>query len=131
MKYIEDELRGYTQLKKRITEVRLEIEYPFQDEPDENIGGGRSNQTTSPTEVKATRLAMDKRLEHLQKVEDAIESTLNELDDRGKEFVTLMYLKRPQKYTMEGIAQKIHVSTRTAYNIRKLVIKRVAEKLGM
>ena len=130
MKYIEDELKGYVELKKHIAEVRLEVEHPW-NETDTNIGGGQGNLPSSPTEIKATRLVNDKRLKHLTEVEKAIEDMYTELDDRGKEFVNLMYFKKPRQYTIEGVAQRIHVSKRTAYNIRKEIIKRVAENLGM
>lgn len=130
MKYIEDELKGYTELKKRIAELRLEIEHPHREE-DENIGGGQSNLPGSPTERTATRLATDKELNYLLEIERAIEETYNACDDRGKEFISMMYFKKPQQYTMEGVAQRIHVSKRTAYNIRKEVVKQVAERIGI
>ncbi|MBC1401685.1 hypothetical protein [Listeria booriae] len=50
--------------------------------------------------------------------------------DPYHEFIELRYWRTNSNQTMEGIAQKIHVSRRTAYNMQNRIVQMVASELG-
>lgn len=128
--YLESELHAYTHIDKRITEIRQELMNPWK-EQDENIGGGRSNQNVSQTEVKATRLVTDKRLKKLEEMKQAISTVYEESNVIDRKLMEHFYFTKPRKLTMQGVAQKICVSPATAYRAQKKIIERLADELGL
>ncbi|MBC2372073.1 hypothetical protein HBP98_08690 [Listeria booriae] len=78
-------------------------------------------------------LYLDTRIERLTTVVQCIENVirnLNSLGDPYHEFIKLRYWRINSNQTMEGIAQKIHVSRRTAYNMQNRIVQMVASELG-
>lgn len=78
-------------------------------------------------------LYLDTRIERLSTVVQCIENVirnLNSLGDPYHEFIELRYWCTNSNQTMEGIAQKIHVSRRTAYNMQNRIVQMVASELG-
>lgn len=78
-------------------------------------------------------LYLDTRIERLTTVVQCIENVirnLNSLGDPYHEFIELRYWRTNSNQTMEGIAQKIHVSRRTAYNMQNRIVQMVASELG-
>ncbi|MBC1651080.1 hypothetical protein HCA00_00560 [Listeria booriae] len=78
-------------------------------------------------------LYLDTRIERLSTVVQCIENVirnLNSLGDPYHEFIELRYWRTNSNQTMEGIAQKIHVSRRTAYNMQNRIVQMVASELG-
>lgn len=128
-KHIESELYSYHDTLREINHLRKDIMFCNEND-DENVGGGRNNLPSSPTERIATRLATNKRLTRLEEVASAIEKVYTGLPDDYQRLVKLKYWTRPQTLTWEGIADKIPVSRRTAFNMRDEIIHTVAEVLG-
>ncbi|MBY8908196.1 transcriptional regulator [Salinicoccus roseus] len=130
MKYLEDELFSYPGMEKHIRSIREEIINPWK-EQDTNIGGGRSNSNVSTVEIKATRLVNDKRLRRMQEVKQAIETIYNEADHNQRKMLDVYYFTRPRTLTIDGVAQKMNVSRRTIFRVRKSILSRLADELGI
>jgi RinA family phage transcriptional activator len=128
-KHIESELYSYHDTLKEINRLRKDIIFTNEND-DENIGGGRNNLPSSPTERIATRLATHKRLNNMNEVTNAIQKVYTGLPEDYQKLVRLKYWTRPQTLTWEGIADKLFVTSRQAMRWRDEVIYTVAEVLG-
>jgi RinA family phage transcriptional activator len=132
-KRVEAILYSYPQMKKEIQTIREHIMFD-KEEIDENVGGGRPSLPGKPTERIATKLAMNKRLEQLERTVKAIEDVYQSLPDEYKKLIQLRYwtsrkYKWEQKMTWERIAKEIHVSERQARRMREEIVQAIAEKL--
>ncbi|UXV31892.1 transcriptional regulator [Mammaliicoccus sciuri] len=130
IKYLEEELCNYDHTRKRMKELREEIRTPWQPQ-DENIGGGRSNNNVSTTELTATRLVNDKRIEHLERVTIAIEKVFDEGNQLEQQLMNLYYFKKPRLLTVDGIVDKLYISRSHFYRIKKGIIIKLADELGI
>ncbi len=129
-KYLESELFEYPYIERHIANVRQQVITPHR-EIDENIGGGKSNTNVSTVEIAATRLITDKRLIQLENIKRAIETVYNKSDNTSRDLMDLYYFKKPRLYTPDGIADKLHISRRQFYNIKKKIITELANELGI
>lgn len=127
-KHIEAELSDYYLTVKRIQQRREEI--MMNASTDENIGGGKSNIPSRPTEQLATRLVADLHLQELQRIAGAIEHVYNLCDKDRQKLIRLKYWTQPQTLTWEGIARELHISRRQAFNWRDQIVQAVGERLG-
>lgn len=112
-RYIEHEIINYPRMIDRINELT------------------RKQEKNLPTPYNT--LYLDTRIERLSTVVQCIENVihnLNSLGDPYHEFIKLRYWRTNSNQTMEGIAQKIHVSRRTAYNMQNRIVQMVANELG-
>jgi RinA family phage transcriptional activator len=128
-KHIESELYSYHDTLKEINELRKDIMFCNENE-DENIGGGRNNIPSSPTERIATRLATHKRLTRLEEVANSIEKVYTGLPDDYQKLIKLKYWTRPQTLTWDGIARRLHIGRMTAFRYRDEIIHTISEVLG-
>jgi RinA family phage transcriptional activator len=129
-KKVESEWYSYHKTLKEIARLREEIMNPFNEDIDENIGGGRSNQTSSPTERIASRLITHKQLNYLVQVTNAIEEVYNALPEDYKNLVRHRYWSKEKDLVWDVIADKLNVSRRQAFNWRKEIINATIEVLG-
>jgi RinA family phage transcriptional activator len=128
-KHIESELYGYHDTLREIDNLRKDIMFCNENE-DENIGGGRNNLPSSPTERIATRLATHKRLTQLEEVTNAIYKVFQGLPEDYQKLVRLKYWTRPQTLTWEGIADKLFITSRQAMRWRDEIVWSIGEVLG-
>ncbi|WP_167630052.1 DUF722 domain-containing protein [Listeria valentina] len=130
-KAIEDEIRFYHTTKKELEELRINVVLgaSFQEQRDENMGGGSSGFISNPTEQRALLLQMDRRIERMQKTLNAIETVLNQLSDEDKQLIHFRYWDKG-KPTWTWIANRLNMSESTAKRKRKEVVYRIAERLG-
>lgn len=126
-KHIEAELYCYYDTLQGIEQIRKDIMY--NKEVDENIGGGRSNIPSKPTERIATAIIMNRMLQQLEAITEAIRSVYEQLTDEKKQLVQLKYWTK-QQYSWEEIAEQLHVSKRQAIRWRNEIVYAIAEKLG-
>ncbi|ALA12723.1 transcriptional regulator [Paenibacillus larvae] len=127
--HVESELYSYHETRKEI--IRLKNEILYGSTPaDENVGGSKSNLPGDPTGKTAVLLTSHKKLEQLQAISDAIETTYNALDPAKQKLVRLRYWARPQLLNWEGIASQLHVSRRQAMRWRDEIVRMVAIRLG-
>ncbi|WJQ03219.1 transcriptional regulator [Geobacillus stearothermophilus] len=129
VRYVEHNLYYYHEYLRDIERLRKDILYG-RDNNDENIGGGRSNLPSSPTEQRAIELVTHRRLEKLERVTHAIKTVYEALPDEKRKLVKLKYWTRPQRYTWDGIAEQLHITKRQAMRWRSEVIYAIAELLG-
>jgi len=128
--YLEEELRSYRKLDRRIDQMKDEIMHPWI-ETDENIGGGKSNRNVSTVEIKATRLTLDARLEALENMKHAIETVYTESGLMGRKFIEEYYFTHNRKYTVTGLADKFNYNKTDLYGIRRDILERLADELRM
>lgn len=129
-KFIEQTLIDFKQMDKHI-EKRIEaIKYPVV-HTDENIGGGKSNVTSNPTERLAITLADDLMLSNLRNIKQNVEVVLDSLEPEARKVIELYYINQPRKYTWVGVAQESNYSERQCRNIRNGVFKEIAKRLGL
>ncbi|MGG4267419.1 transcriptional regulator [Peribacillus simplex] len=128
-KHIESELYSYRETLREIEFLRNNIMFT-KENTDENVGGGRSSFPSSPTEMIGSRLATHKQLIKLEEIANAIEKVYTGLPETHRKLIQLKYWTKPQQLTWEGIAQKLHVSRRQAFNWRDEIINVLGELLG-
>lgn len=128
-KLIELELKCYFDTKKDIELTRLSILYPSA-QPDDNIGGGKSNAIKRPTEQMATALESNLMLRNMEKVVEAIETIYERLPDEKKMLVKLRYWTQHQRFDWEGVGLQLNCSSRTAKRWRDEIVVAIAMQLG-
>ncbi|UXR79043.1 transcriptional regulator [Staphylococcus sp. IVB6227] len=128
--YLESELRNYPYMDKDINRVREEVLHPWSP-TDENIGGGKSTETISVTEIKATRVVNDRRLAQLTRLKVAIEAVYNETTDEGRKLMDLYYFTKPRTLNLTGVANELYISKTIAYDLRKGILASLADQLGL
>lgn len=126
-KHIEAEFYKYHQTVREIKQLENEIIY--ETSRDENVGGGKGNLPSRPTERKATRLATHRELKYLKEVVYAIETVYNLASEEYKELIRLRYWSN-RDLTWDGIANELHMSRRKAISMRDEIIIATAELLG-
>lgn len=132
-RHVEAELYAYPYRKKEIERLRLEILYPYDEDPDDpTVEKGRNSvrKLGDPTAKAGIRLAANARLLHLERVADAIEEVYNRSLPEVRELIQLKYWSQPQRLTTIGICEKIGISESTFRRRRRQFVSEVAEILG-
>lgn len=127
IKHIEAELHDYHDTLNRIKARREEL---MSDPAREEGMPSRPTLPSSTVERYVTRLTMDRQLQELERIANAVEYVYNICDDGRKELIRLKYWKKPQTKTWEGISQELNVSRRQAFNWRDQIVQAIGEKLG-
>lgn len=122
-------LRDYEDITDYLDKRRRELMTPVT-EPDENIGGGKSNVMTNTAEQTAVTIADDVRMNQLRKQRQAVDRCLAESDSYTQTIIRELYLKRRPEYTVDGVAQMLNLGPRTVQRYRKRFFNRMAELLG-
>ena len=127
LKALDELLFDYVSIDHKIAVRKLEIS----DVPntDENIGGGRSNVVSKPTENLVTKWDSDRRLNSLYAQKYAVESTLNVLDADMTKIFWLRW-SRGSVNTWDAIAGKMHMSIKTIYRKRQRILEIFADFYG-
>ncbi|MCG1215000.1 transcriptional regulator [Staphylococcus epidermidis] len=128
--YLESELSNYKYIDKDIARVREEVLNPWQP-TDTNIGGEHVHSNISVTEIKATRVVNDRRLSQLARMKSAIDIVYQTSSKESQKLMDIYYFKKPRTLNLTGVAQEICVSKSTAYELRKEILIRLADELGI
>lgn len=128
-KHVEDELKAYHDTRKEIIRLRNDL-LCGRSSYDENVGGGRSSTPGDPTGRMATALATNRRLQHLEGIVQAIENVYERLPPHKQRLVNIYYWTKPQLLSWDGIAQKLNVSRRQAFNWRDEIIFAIGQTIG-
>lgn len=127
-RHIEAELYSYKYTKQEIRNLREQIMHSADGK--HCLPGASSIRTPSDsTAERATRLATDKRLNNLEEIIRAIDSTYAELSPDHQRVIELRYWSN-KRYTWEGIALELNMHRNTATKYRREFIKSVAYKIG-
>lgn len=130
--YIAKIIRDYPTSEMYINRREQELMNKFQEFKDENIGGGRAkNQRDESTERMAISLAEDRRLNNLKRNEEAVHKALQASDEITGDIIYELYLRENCILTLEGIAQKAHLSGTAVKKRRLKFFEKVAEELGL
>lgn len=120
-------LFDYQQIDRKIAIRKLEIQTETSD--DCNVGGGKANTISKPTENVIARWSSDVRINGLEQLRSAIESTLDALDDELKKIFYLRW-SRGSVNTWEEIADMLHVSRKSIYRKRERILTIFADFRG-
>jgi len=130
--YIAMIVRDYSTSEMYIHQRERELMNKFQEFRDENVGGGRAqNRKDESTERMAITLAEDRRLNNLKKNEEAVRKALESSDQITKDIIYELYLRENCILTLEGIAQKAHLSVAAVKKRRIKFFEKVAEEIGL
>ncbi|QFR23101.1 transcriptional regulator [Schleiferilactobacillus harbinensis] len=102
-------LRDYPNIDKYVREREEELMHPWQ-EPDNNIGGGRSNVPTNLPEVMAITISDDRRLSNLERNKKIVTRCLENSDSQTVTIIHELYIKQHPTLTLQGVADKVHLS---------------------
>lgn len=127
LKALDELLFDYCSIDHKIAVRKLEIE----DRPnnDTNIGGGKANHVSNPTESTVERWDSDRRLNSLYAQKEAVESTLEVLDDDLTQIFWLRW-SRGSVNTWEAIAYKMMYDRSTIYRKRERILEIFANFYG-
>lgn len=130
--YIAMIVRDYPTSEMYIHQRERELMNKFQEFKDENVGGGRAqNCKNESTERMAITLAEDRRLNNLKKNEEAVRKALELSDQITKDIIYELYLRENCILTLEGIAQKAHLSVAAVKKRRIKFFEKVAAEIGL
>lgn len=141
-------LKDYPDIESYIRAREDELMYPHV-QADDNIGGGKGNvmtsqfgdygangdangrpSVTSSNEVMAITIADDRRLTNLQREHDIVQRCLDESDDETVTIISELYIRARPVLTVDGVANKVHLSTSQVRRRRADFFERVRERLG-
>lgn len=129
-RYLESELHNYNFIDKDIQRVREEVLNPWSP-TDTNIGGEHVQNNASVTEIRAIRAVNDRRLSQLARMKSAIEVVYENSSRDTQKLMELYYFKKPRTLNLTGVAQEICVSKSTAYELRREILTKLADELGI
>jgi RinA family phage transcriptional activator len=134
--FIKTELRFYSETKMEYESFKEDL-ISTKNLEMSNVGGGKTNGISNPTQKNAMKLISSKRLRGMERIIRAIEKTLDGLNEEEKEFIKLRYWSN-KRYTMDGILMRIKnkyprldiETTRTLYNWEHDICEKIACELG-
>lgn len=123
-----DQLLSYSWRFKRDIEIR---KAELNDIPnnDSNVGGGRSNVVSKQTEIIIERWDSDERLKSLEAKLEALEKTLDTLDEELTKIFRLRW-SRGSMNSWESIAALLGYSRSAIYNKRTRILEIFADFYG-
>ncbi|HFI0067408.1 TPA: transcriptional regulator [Streptococcus suis] len=127
LRALDSKLFDYQQIDKKIAIRKLEIQTEVSN--DCNIGGGKPNIVSKPTESLVARWSNDVRINGLEQFRKAVEATIGSLDDELKRIFYLRWSIRSVN-TWEEIAVMLNVSRKSIYRKRERILTIFADFRG-
>lgn len=127
---MEEELRYYQATKRELALLRRDLLQGTAYHPADDNGWIRGGVGVPEPEQRTIALLENRRIQRLEAIVAAIEAVSQELTKEQQRLVQLLFWTHPQTLTMEGIAQKMHLSRRTLYRKKEDVLVMLGEKLG-
>ncbi|MGT2683395.1 transcriptional regulator [Streptococcus porci] len=127
LRALDAKLFDYQQIDRKIAIRKLEIQTETSN--DCNVGGGRPNIVSKPTESLVARWSSDVRINGLEQFRKAVEATLEALDDELKRIFYLRW-SRSSVNSWEEIADMLHVSRKSIYRKRERILTIFADFRG-
>lgn len=128
--YLENITYAYFDTKQQIREIEDQLLYDSKRTFDEKAGKVTSRGRIDFTAEKATALVADRRLTRLQEQVAAVDRAFNSLIPEKQELIEMYYWDDPAPKPMIHYADKLNISTRTAYRWRREYIYRLGRELG-
>lgn len=130
--YIADIIMDYPNFEKYISQREQALMYKYQEFKDENIGGGRAeNKKDEGVANIAITIAEDKRLINLKRNYEAVQVCLEHSDSITRDIIYELYIRENCILTIDGIAQKTHLSRAVVARRRLKFFERVAKEIGL
>lgn len=132
----EEEIKTYFKIKfeNMFDKYRENIISPYNENADENIGGGASNIKHSKEENLAVKLADDKTLKWYKELYEVIDRLYSYQVDENKKVLKAYYLNanntKHKRYNDEYVAKRINRSVNDVKTVRKVFIEIVAVNRG-
>ena len=133
-------IKDYPHISRLIHERRQAILFPHNEFADDNIGGGRAQNTRNESVEHAVfNLADDPELKRLESERQAVEASLDKcvkkgirslLDDATYDIIYEFYLRENRIYNVEQVAEKVNLSRRAVYKHRDAFIEEVRRNLS-
>lgn len=126
-KYLDEELFRYRKIDYEIAVRELEL-ISRESNEEANIGGGRGNKISKPTEEMAIKLADDITLKNLKNFKETVNKLISELDDQQKLIFKMRWITLG--YSWNEIGERLFISTATIYRKREAILEKFEELLG-
>ena len=127
LRALDSKLFDYKQIDRKIAIRKLEIQTETSN--DCNVGGGKANAISKPTENVIARWSSDVRINGLEQYRKAVEATIESLDDELKKIFYLRWSIRSVN-TWEEIACMLNVSRKSIYRKRERILTIFADFRG-
>lgn len=128
---IEEWLHEYPHMGEYIRNREQELMYPYRDDHDENVGGGRSNIPGKPVERMAITVADDRYLYNLKRIYRVLQDSIDGLDDDTRKIVFELYVKEHPTLTMQGVCDGLHISRAQGFKLRNRFFVELEKKTGL
>lgn len=129
IKELELKFSDYKEYEKLIQKQILSKKIEHQ-EDDENIGGGRSSLPGRPTESQGIFQASDLYIQHCRMYQQAIEKTLDELNEEERSLIEERYWGGCSWMTWKEFADTKHYSTSSMSRLKQKVLLNFGRKIG-
>lgn len=135
IKKLEEYWINYDHLKWQLEFREFQLLYK---EHDTNVGGGKSNLPSSPTEQQVIKLQLDDLYSNLQKITEAIARIYNEADSDERFIVNARYFGKYDAYEWDDIAHELTkrqnddkiISRNATIRKRNKIMQRTAKAIG-
>ena len=126
LNYFDNKLLKYKNINHAIQLRRLELQSSQSN--DCNIGGGRANTISRPTESIIVRMDSDIKLRNLELFRDTVQHFISELNPEQMEIFKLRWMEGTtvHYYSWIEIADLLHVSRPTIYRKRRAIVEKFA-----
>lgn len=133
-------IKDYPDYERDKRKRELELKYPFDAYPDENVGGGHAqNVRDESLENEVSRVLSDPKLIELKRNKNAVESVLKQcvdkpvrtlLDHATCEIVHEFFFANVRQYNATGLGERLHLSRARVYARRSAFIDEVQKELS-
>lgn len=127
--YIAWLLYGYSTLPARIKDREEMLMYPFIEDADNNVGGGKSNIMGNPAETTALLLAEDSELCELKKCQNIISKLLSTSRVEVRIIIEELYINSHSQETIRSVAPKVFLSEAQVKKLRTGFFEELARQL--
>ena len=133
-------IKDYPHISRLVHERRQAILFPHNEFADDNIGGGRAQNTRNESiEHAVFNLADDPELKRLESERQAVEAVLEQcvkkdvrsmLDDATYQIIQEFYFEDVRRHNADGIGRLTGLSRSGVYKRRDAFVEAVRYKLG-
>lgn len=125
--WLEDKFNRYGQIDKEIAIRKEELKIK---QPDENIGGGKTNKTSSPTENQVMKEQLDPYISSRLKWKKAIDKIYNNCTEDEQKILRLKFWNNTNYHSWTNIADMCYISKTKVYEMRYSILQRFAKEIG-
>lgn len=124
---LDNKLLRYATINREIAMRREELQFPYNS--DVNFGGSKANAVSRPTEETIVKFNKDVKLKNLELFKETVEHFLKDLDKEQMEIFELRWMNTTSifYYTWEEIGAKLHMSRKTIYRKRRVILEKFAQ----